>query len=137
MGRGVELKQFLQEEESRNAIVSVPCGETRGFFLPNPRLGRVFANLRGILQDFWTRLLLPPSRLSITILCPAEFAQRSKDLVHLGAAIRLRAIFISNKRMFADRTGDVRWGRGDVTRDGRFVTNLCSDILAELVVVMV
>ena len=58
---------------------------------------------------------LPPfSRLSITILCPAEFAQRSKDLVHLGATIRLRAIFISNKRVFADCTGDVGGrGRGD------------------------
>lgn len=64
-----------------------------GFFLPNPRLGRVFANerhSRGFL-DSRGKLTGPPS-LSRLRASPTEFAQRSEDPVHLGAPRETRPL---------------------------------------------
>ncbi|OAD61083.1 hypothetical protein WN48_01151 [Eufriesea mexicana] len=109
VGHTAELNCFIKHrgdrvEEPRNAIVSEPVGDT-GFFLPNPRLGRVFANERQP-AGFLDSASSPRPRLSITSLCPAEFAQRPKDPVHLGAPeahahLHRRVHF--QYRVFADR----------------------------------
>lgn len=87
------MKQFLQEEESRNAIVSVPCGgRILPFLISSPRTG-MFANLERRPAGFLDSSPLP-SHSSFDydpLSCRVCTAVPSKDLVHLGGPPSARA----------------------------------------------